>query len=372
MKLGALLVCSLLALSGLQAQASSVRLKDIGRFQDTRENQLIGYGLVTGLAGTGDSARNRVTRQSLANSLTKFNINIPSEQIQSRNVAAVMITANLPPAAVPGSRIDVTVTSIGDARSLAGGSLLMTPLQGPDGNVYALAQGGITLGGYRFEANDNLVQKNHPTTGLISGGAVIEATVPMAASSQRREMAFVLNRPDLTTASRIADAINRIFPSRPAQVRDAGHVAIKIGVVDSAELTRQMVQIEQLTVSPDTQARIVINERTGTVVAGGDVMIAPITLAHGGIKVAIETEPVISQPLVVGRAGTGVNTVVAPYTRIASEERDTAYLTLKGQQNSVADLVTALGKLKIGTRDIIAILQGIQAAGALHAELVIQ
>ena len=369
--LGAMLVCGA-ALAAAPASVPSaddaLRLKDLGKVQGWRENALIGQGLVTGLAGTGDGPANRATRQALSNALSQFNLSVAPEQVQSRNVAAVMVTAQLPPFAKPGDTIDVTVTSIGDARSLVGGTLLLTPLKAPNGRVYALSQGPLAVGGYRYDANGNVVQKNHPTVGAIPGGATVETGVP--AQATRATVTFVLNEPDYTTSARMADAINARFGVALAEPRDAGGVEIRIPDVYQARPVAFLAQVENVTVHPDRRARVVINERTGTVVAGGDVRISAVAVSHGELRVSVSAETSVSQPLVIGRPGGGVRTALVTNSRLdVGDNERAAYVTA---DNTVADLVQALTRMRIGTRDVISVLRAVKAAGALHADLVVQ
>lgn len=364
---GSLTVASADPLVG-PSRGEAMRLKDLGKMQGWRENALIGQGLVTGLAGTGDSPSSRATRQALSNALSQFNLSVAPDQVQSRNVAAVMVTAQLPPFAKPGDTIDVTVTSIGDARSLVGGSLLLTPLKAPNGRVYALSQGPLSVGGYRYDANGNVVQKNHPTVGAIPGGATVETGVP--AQAARSSVTFVLNEPDYTTSTRMADAINQQFGVTLAEPRDAGGVEILIPENYLARPVAFLARVENVTVQPDYRARVVINERTGTVVAGGDVRISAVAVSHGELRVSVTAETSVSQPLVIGRSSGGVRTALVTNSRLdVGENERAAYLSA---DNTVADLVQALTRMRIGTRDVISVLRAVKAAGALHAELIVQ
>ena len=354
------------------ALAQPVRIKDLGKLSSARESGLVGYGLVTGLAGTGDSQRNKATRQSIANMLSRFDLAISSDDIQSRNVAAVMVTASLPTHARPGDALDVTVTSIGDARSLAGGSLLMSPLKGPDGRTYALAQGALTVGGYRYDANNNLVQKNHPTVGLISGGASVELGMPTGAARASVEtVTFVLHDADFTTAGRIVDAINASFGPGAAEARDAAGVEIRVPEASRDHVPAFMRRLEALSVQPDRHARVVVNERTGTIVTGGDVRIEKVAVSHGDLKVTVSSETSVSQPMFVRQTGPGVRTQVITNSKLSVDEPSGSKFVPAGG-TTVAELVQALSAMKTNTRDIIAILQAIKAAGALHADLVVQ
>ena len=347
-----------------------VRMKDLGKIQGWRENALIGYGIVSGLAGTGDSPTNRTTRQALANALSQFNLTVPTDQVQSRNVAVVMVTASLPAFAREGDAIDITVTSAGDARSLVGGALLMTPMKAANGQVYALAQGALSVGGYRYDANGNVVQKNHPTVGSVPSGAVVEASVPKTDQPLPDKLTFVLQEADYTTADRVAEAINAQLGERLAQARDASGIDIQVPQSERGQLVRFIARLESVGVTPDRRAKVVINERTGTIVSGGDVRISKIVVSQGDLRVSISTDNSVSQPLVVGRAGDSVRTqLVSNSTVDVTESGGTGFVTAN---NTVADLVQSLARLKTNTRDIISVLRAVKAAGALHAELIVQ
>ena len=364
----------LVGLCSLALHASAVaepsRIKDIGKMSGWRENALSGYGLVTGLAGTGDSSRNKATRQSIANMLSRFDLTIAADDVQSRNVAAVMVTANLPSFARAGDAVDVTITSIGDARSLVGGALMLAPLKGPDGKIYALAQGALSVGGYKYDMNGNVVQKNHPTVASIPSGALIEVGVVNDIKSARNKVTFVLAEPDYTTSSRIATAINQKFGRQLAVAQDAAGVEIEVPQ-GRGSLTDFLMAVENVTVEPDRRAKVVINERTGTVVSGGDVRILKVVVSHGDLKVSVQTENSVSQPLLVRQTGAGVQSLAVTNSRIEVEEKgETGFVA--ANHTTVADLVQALTKLKTNTRDIISVLRAVKAAGALHAELIVQ
>ena len=369
----ALLLAAAFALAGPAFGAQEgVAIKDLGRVEGWRGNPLVGYGLVTGLAGTGDTARNRATRQSISNMLAQFGLYVPVDQVQSRNAAAVMVTATLPAFARPGDRFDITVTSVGDAKSLLGGSLLMTPLRGPDNRVRALAQGAVAVGGYQYDLNGNLQQKNHPTVGAVPLGATVEIGVGNELRAIDGKLRFRLAEADYTMASRVAAAINADFAGPAATARDASSVDIAVGEdLPAEQVVALLTRIENLTVTPVQRARVVINERTGTVVSGGDVRISMVTISHGELKVSIVTDYLVSQPLLVRQTGADVRTAIVPQTRINVTESGATALSLPGS-STVADLVMALNKVKTSTRDMISILQAIKAAGALHAELLIQ
>lgn len=361
-----------LAVLMLPAVAQPVRMKDLGRLSGWRENALVGYGLVTGLAGTGDSARNQATRQSLANMLSRFDITIGADEVQSRNVAAVMVTASLPAFARAGDTIDVSVTSVGDARSLVGGTLVLAPLKGADGRIYALAQGAVSVGGYRYDANGNQVQKNHPTVGTISGGAAVEVGVADDQATPKTErLTFVLRDPDYTTAGRIAEAINAKVGQSVAQVRDAAGVEIAVPAAHQAHVAPFIMALESVSLQPDRIARVVVNERTGTVVAGGDVRIDRVAVSQGDLKVTVTAETTVSQPMFVRQTAAGVRTQAVTNSQMAVDDKGNSAF-VEARNNTVADLVQALARLHVSTRDVISILQAVKAAGALHAELVIQ
>lgn len=363
---------SVLALGGPAAAASAdaVRVKDLGKLQGWRDNVLVGTGLVTGLAGTGDAPSNRSTRQALANVLSQFNLTVAPEQIQSRNVAVVLVSAALPSFAREGDTLDVTVTSTGDARSLVGGSLLLAPLKAANGKVYALAQGPLSVGGYRYDANGNVVQKNHPTVGAVPNGATVEVGVGDSHKPVVRHITFVLAEPDYTTAHRIAGAINRELGPDAAQAVDASGIEIAVPEDQRGRLVAFMARIESVSVEPDRRAKVVVSERTGTVVSGGDVRISRVVVSHGDLKLSIASQTAASQPLVIGSSGAGVRTALVTNTRIDVEEPSgPGFVT---GQSTVANLVQSLVQLKTSTRDIISILRAVKAAGALHAELIIQ
>jgi flagellar P-ring protein precursor FlgI len=353
-----------------EALAQQVPLKGLGRFGGARENALIGYGVVTGLAGSGDTRRNVVTRQALRNILSRLGTNLTEDQISSRNVAVVMVTAVLPSSANVGDRIDATVSSIGDARSLAGGTLIMTPLLGPDQRTYALAQGSLLVGGYRFDADLNQQQRNYPTTAVLQGGATIETPVESTLINGTGELSFLLSKPSHTTAQRIADRISGRIGFGKAWARNADEVRIRFAG-GPGDVTRFVSELENILVEPDTKPRIVINERTGTVVAGGDVMISSVVIAQGDIKVTVTGERMASQPSFISGFASDVGSLVVTNTKLEVDQ-GSADRTFAMPNTSVADLVQALSRARVDTRRTISILQAIQAAGALHAEIIVQ
>ena len=365
----ALLLCLTVG-AAFAVNAQTVRLKDLARVGAQRENALVGYGVVTGLSGSGDSSRSKATRVTLSNLLTRFDLAISSDDIASRNVAVVMVTASLPAYARPGDHVDVGVSSIGDARSLEGGTLLMAPLKGADGRVYVLAQGALTVGGFRHDAQGNQVQKNHPTSGLVSGGGTVEVALADEPDTQP-VLSLVLNSADFGTAGRMADRINQSFGIELAEVRDAGAIDVQVPQPYRARVPAFVRQIEALSVEPDQRARVVINERTGTLVAGGDVRISPVAVVVGETKVTVTAETAVSQPILLRAPGQGVRTEVFTNSQLRVQEPAAPKYVPAGPTR-VTDLVQLLAKGKTPPRDMISILQAIKAAGALHAELIVQ
>jgi len=349
----------------------SVRIKELCRLVDARDNPLVGYGIVTGLAGTGDSRRSKVTLQSISNVLKKFGIIVSPNDVSSRSVAAVMVTSALQPYAQNGDRMDVYVTAIGDARSLLGGTLLVTELKGADSNVYALAQGAISIGGFNYDKNGNLIQKNHPNAGKISGGGVVENSVHTQLVNENGVVNLALKDPDFTTVNRITTNINRQFNADIASGVHAGRIAVKVPDQYRSNLVSFITQLENVEVSPDNAARIVINEKTGTVVSGGDVYISKVSITHGDLNIDIQTDYAVSQPQLVRQVSENVRTVVTPDTKISVREDAPKVLSIH-DRTTVADLVEALTKLKATSRDIITILQAVKRAGGLHADIIVE
>lgn len=349
--------------------AQDVPLSGLGRFDGWRENSLIGYGLVTGLPGTGDSRRSEVTRQALRNVLQRLGTAVAEEQINSRNVAVVIVTATLPASANPGDRMDATVSSIGDARSLAGGTLLMTPLLGPDQQAYALAQGALTVGGYAFEAELERQQRNFPTTAILPAGATIEYPVEASIVKENGEISFLLSEASFTTAERIASAINRSQGLRLATVKNADEVVIEFPG-EATGLARFIAGLEAIRVVPDRAARIVINERTGTIVAGSDVKISSVVISQGDIKVTVTSENEASQPSFIGGFANDVSSLVVNNVDLLVEEGENDTVASFPDTN-VGSLVQGLAQARVGTRRVISILQAMKAAGALHAEIIV-
>lgn len=352
------------------ALAGEVPIRALGRFEGWRDNALVGYGLVTGLAGSGDSRSSAVTRQALRNVLSRLGTSVAEADISSRNVAVVVVTGVLPASANVGDRIDVTVSSVGDARSMAGGTLLMTALAGPDQQVYALAQGPLVVGGYQFEAQLNLAQRNHPTTGRIVQGASVERSVDAKLVDARGAVSFLLAEPDFATARNIADAVNQRFGPGVATVENADRVRIA-APEDAGSLARFVSSVQDLGVQPGRHYRVVVNERTGTVVAGGDVTISPVVISQGDLRVTVATRNEGSQPAFFSGLAGDVASLVISNTRLEVEEgRNDA--TLRFGSTTIGDLVQGLSSLRVDTRRIISILQALKSAGALHADIVVQ
>ncbi len=356
--------CCMLLL--LTTAAHAVRIKDLASFEGVRENQLVGYGLVVGLNGTGDSDQARLQLQSVATMLERMGSTISASQMKLKNVAAVMVTATLPPFAKQGNQMDVTVSSLGDAKSIAGGTLIMTPLKGADNQVYAVAQGSVLTNSFAFGGQAATAQKNHPTAGRIPSGALVERELPntLAGKSQLR---LNLAQADFTTASRVASAVNGKFGAGVATTGDPGAVIIEIPGSYTSRVIDFVAAVETLDVLPDTVAKVVLNERTGTIVMGERVRISTVAVSHGNLSLVIKETPQVSQPSPLSSRG---ETQVVPRTQVKVEE-EARRLMLLQQGATIGDVVRALNTLGVTPRDLIGILQAIKAAGALQAELVI-
>lgn len=363
------LMALLLIAAPVHAKQSDVRIKELVRIQGERDYSLIGYGLVVGLSGTGDSDKNRATRQSLVNALKHFNVNVAANDLSTRNTAAVMITSTLRSVGETGDKLDVEVSSLGDARSLLGGTLLLTPLNGPDEKLYALAQGPVSTGSYIFESNFNSVQKNHPTVGRIPLGATVERAPWVADEQAPKSLVLILHEPDYTTAERIVEALSAQLGLRDVQVMHAAKVEVPIARGTNIPLL--ISQIEAVTVAPDYAARIVVNERTGTVVAGSNVRIGEVNISQGDLNVVIDTKFLVSQPSLLVRPSQNIGSVVVPETKLTVTENSRGPVQMP-EGTTVGALVQALYRIKLSTREVITVLQAIKQAGALHAELVIQ
>jgi len=361
----------------------SARIKDISSIKGIRQNQLLGYGLIIGLNGTGDKSGTKFTIQGLVNMLEHMGVHVDPDEVKVKNVAAVLVSAKLPPFARIGKKIDVILSSIGDAKSLQGGTLLLTPLKGVDGKVYALAQGPVVIGGYSAggEAGGG-VTKNHPTVGRISGGASIEKEIPSSIMS-KNEMTIILNNPDFNTADRAADAINLRIGEKVAKPIDSGTLTFRIPEKFEDKVVSLIAQIGEIQVEPDSIAKVIVNEKTGTVVVGENVRIQKVAVAHGNLSIHIKEEKNVSQPLPFAPSGGGVapqqmkggtvvapggSTVVTPETQVSvAEENSRLLLIPKGR--TIGELVNALNAIGVTPRDLITILQAIKAAGALQGEL---
>jgi flagellar P-ring protein FlgI len=358
------LVVLLLALPA----AAQVRLKDLVEFDGVRGNDLIGYGLVVGLNGTGDGIRNSpFTEDIMANILERLGVNITGEQFRPRNVAAVLVTATLPPFARAGSRLDVTVSAIGDASSLFGGTLVMTPLNGADGQIYAVAQGAVIAGGVAARGQAAEVVQGVPTAGSIPGGARVEREVEFELASLSR-MRLALREADFTTALRIENVINFEFGRAVAVMQDAGTVILDIARTGMPTTAHALSRIENLAIAPGARARVVIDQRSGTIVMGEDVRISRVAVAQGGLTLRVEEQPVVAQPNPFAEG----ETVVVPRTRAEIERMPGTALAQVSGATSLAEVVAGLNALGVGPRDMIDILNTISAAGALHADLIVR
>lgn len=339
------------------------RLKDMTQIKGVRENLLLGYGLVAGLNGTGDKAGADFTLQSIVNMLEKQGVLIDKNSLTVKNVAAVMLTAKLPAFARKGSTIDVVVSAIGDAKSIQGGTLIMTPLLGPDGRVYAVAQGPLSVGGFAIEGESAQIQKNHPTVGRISGGAIIEREISFDIS-KKRGFTLVLKNPDFTTASDISREINLAIGAGTASASDSATVKITFPESYQKGMVEMIAKIEKLEVTPDLPAKIILDERTGTVVIGQNITISTVAISHGNLSITVKETPLVSQPSPLSSG----ETVVASDTSIEVVEKKEKLILLNGGVG-LADMISALNAIGATPRDLISILQAIKAAGALQAEL---
>jgi flagellar P-ring protein FlgI len=344
------------------AAAAPVRLKELADVQGMRENALYGYGLVVGLAGTGDTEQVFFTSQSISGMLGRLGIRIDPHDVRVRNVAAVMVTARLPAFARPGTRMDVSVSSMGNARSLAGGVLLITPLTGADGQVYGLAQGPVQAGGIDVAAFGSSFQKNQPTSGRVPAGATIERAV--APNLDKEKVTLGLKRPDFTTANNLAEAINKALGEEAAKAIDPAAVVVKVPAAFKGKSVSLMTKLESLQVEADERARVVVSERTGTVVAGERVRIHPVSVAQGGLSISVRAMPVVYQPNAFSQG----RTVQTRQAQIDVKDKEKQVIALPAT-STVEDLTKALNLLGATPRDLIAILQAMKAAGALDADL---
>ena len=362
------ILCTILALLFVSPALSAVRVKDVTNLQGIRENQLIGYGIVVGLQATGDTLQNSTfTEQSLQSMLDHLGVNARTGQLRTRNVAAVLVTADLPPFTGRGSRVDVTVSSLGDANSLMGGTLVLTSLAGPDGQIYAVAQGQVIVSGFSAQGQAQTVTQGVPTTGRIPGGAIIEREVA-SNLTQETGLTLELRNPDFRTAVQIVDAINDYAKSRfgHAVARERDQKSVLIERPKQIALARFMAEIGELVVDPDTPARVVVDARSGTVVIGQDVQISTVAVTHGNLTVRITETPTVSQP----SPRSGGSTVVTPQTAIDAEQQGGQIAILGG--SNLRTLVRGLNQIGLKPDGIISILQAIKTAGALQADLVVQ
>jgi flagellar P-ring protein precursor FlgI len=350
----------------LSTQLFSQRIKDIAYLTGENTEQIIGYGLVVGLAGTGDSQRSSFTIQSVTSMLKRFGITVPQTDLRTKNVAAVMVTTILNSYLKEGASFDVTVSSLGDASSLLGGTLLMTPLSGMDGQVYGFAQGSISVGGYDFKTTTgSRVAKNHSLAGRVPRGGVLKLPLKSSAISNQLVSLF-LNNPDMTTASNITNAVNLQFGESTALAVDAGEVKVNVPADRQNNIVGFISELELLPVQVDYAAKVILNERTGTVVAGSNVKIQPVTISHGNLNITIKSYPIISQPNAFSNGTTEIYNNLVPY---ASQDSTNA-IALNGASN-VQEVAAALNSLKVAPKDVIAIFQALKESGALIAELII-
>lgn len=347
--------------------ASAARLKDIADIEGVRGNQLFGFGLVVGLNGTGDGNSAQFTTKGISNMLEKMGIRVDSEDIKVKNVAAVIVTSNLPAFVRPGTKLDITLSSLGDAKSLQGGTLLFTPLKGADGNVYAVAQGDISVGGFSIDGGGgDSAQKNHPTVGTISGGAYVERAIPFDLFQSKR-IRIVLRQPDFTTMKHVVKAINSNLGKPLAAAIDGASVEIALVGSDLRDPIGLVARLEQIEIQQDIGAKVVVNERTGTIIMGESVRISQVALAHGNLNIAIRAETQVSQPEPFSETGE-TQVVTNSDINVAEEQRN---LNILGGQPTLDELVRALNALGATPRDLISIFTALKRAGALQAELVI-
>ncbi|KQP68770.1 flagellar biosynthesis protein FlgA [Methylobacterium sp. Leaf111] len=341
------------------------RVKDLASVEGVRQNQLVGYGIVVGLNGTGDTLNNiPFTKQSLQAMLERLGVNTRGATMRTQNLAAVMVTASLPPFATQGNRIDITVSSLGDAKSLQGGTLLVTPLLGADGEVYALAQGSVAIAGFSAEGDAAKITRGVPTNGRVPNGAMIEREMAFKMNDMR-SLRLSLRNPDFTTSKRIAAAINDFMGADTAEPTDPATVTLQIPARYTGNMIRLVTEIEQLKVEPDQTARVVVDERSGIIVMGRDVRVSTVAIAQGNLTVTITEQPQVSQPAPLS-SGT---TTVVPRTGVKVDTGDGNKLALVKEGVTLRELVDGLNALGVGPRDLISILQAIKAAGALQADI---
>jgi flagellar P-ring protein FlgI len=345
-----------------QAPQRQARIKDISSIEGIRDNQLVGYGIVVGLQGTGDSQQTSFPIQTLVATLLRMGVSVPASSIRVQNLAAVFVSATLPPFARSGTKLDITVSSAGDARSLEGGLLLMTPLYGADGKIYAQAQGSLVVGGYTVASNGNVKQLNHPNTARVPFGAMVEHGVPVDLE-RKSEFSLLLNDADFRSAEAMADAINQTLGRVAAHVVDSRRV--ELSVSRGEEIPSLLAQVESIEVPVFPRAKVIVNERTGTVVIGGTVVLQPVSILHGGLSVNVVSEFQVSEPSAFSPAG---KSQVVQQTRIDAQDKPVSRIELK-QGATVDDLVRSLQMIGASARDVISILQAMKSAGALEAEI---
>jgi flagellar P-ring protein FlgI len=346
----------------MAAASRQARIKDISSIEGIRDNQLVGYGIVVGLLGTGDSQQTTFPAQTLAAALLRMGVSVPAASIRVQNLAAVFVAATLPPFARPGMKLDITVSSAGDARSLEGGLLLMTPLYGADGKIYAQAQGPLVVGGYSVNVNGNVKQFNHPNTARVPLGAMVERGIPLELAG-RKQFSLLLDDADFHSAEAMEEAINHELGRPAAHVIDSRQ--IDLAVASGEDIPALLAQVEAIEVSIYPRAKVVVNERTGTVVIGGTVVLQPVSILHGGLVVNVVSEFQVSQPKAFSSGGT---TQVVQQTRIDALDKPVNRIELK-QGATVDDLVRSLQTIGASARDVISILQAMKSAGALEAEI---
>jgi flagellar P-ring protein precursor FlgI len=342
------------------------RVKDLIEVQGIRDNMLVGYGLVVGLNGTGDSLKNApFTQQSIQTMLERLGVNTRGQVMQTKNVAAVMVTASLPAFAAPGSRIDVSVSAMGDAKNLQGGTLLVTPLFGADGQIYALGQGPVAIGGFAAQGDASSITRGVPTAGRIANGAIVEKDTGFQLASLST-LKLSLHNPDLTTATRIAKAVNAYLGGSAARATDPSNIELAVPANYPGGVMALLTDIEQVKVDPDNGAKVVIDENSGVIVMGADVRISTVAIAQGNLTIKVNETPQVSQPAPFSETG---ETVVVPRTNIQIDDSKGNRMTVLNDGVSLQHVVDGLNALGVGPRDIISILQAIKAAGALQADI---
>ncbi|MGI6681053.1 MAG: flagellar basal body P-ring protein FlgI [Bdellovibrionota bacterium] len=350
----------------IASQAFAARLKDIADVEGVRGNDLLGYGIVIGLNGTGDGGSVDFTSKSISNLLEKMGLKVDPKDVKVKNVAGVVVTAKLPPFARPGSKIDVTLSSIGDAKSIQGGTLLLTPLKAADGNVYAIAQGPITVGGFSIEATSDAAVKNHPTVGQIAEGATVEKMIPFDLFQSKR-VRIVLREPDFTTVTKVVDALNAELGAPVASAIDGASVQIPLVGKLKDDPIGMIARLEHVNIVQDSSAKVIVNEKTGTIIMGENVKVGKVALAHGNLNIVIRSDTQVSQPEAFATSGT---TEIVTNQDVTVGEENVGLNLIEGEL-SLGELVKALNALGATPRDLISIFSALKRAGALHADLVI-